>query len=194
MILLVLAVGCAEQKKEAYGSISGKVTPIGEEVIVQAIQNGSIIKQINVREDGIYNLTGLPEGKYGLLFLKDEYTYSYNDEINQNLLFENNQLKLDKVETIYIKKNEESKNYNIDLNIEKPDYLSQLISVKFKQSITEKEIEDLVSKYNLTILDKYSKRYDLLVPPKKSVIEIVISLKKTNLTESVNINKKVRGS
>lgn len=168
--------------KEEFGSISGTVTPADTSILVQAIQNGSLVKQVNVNEDGSYNITGLEPGRYGLLFVRVDKVYIYHKEVMQVDWFENDTLQLDRIEVIEINKNESKSDLNINFERKTPDYVAKKVVIKFDSSFDKKKIEEILRPYYDEIIEirKYYGSDDwyctIKIKQDKTVLDVVNEL------------------
>jgi len=173
-------------------SISGKVTGTDETVKVRAIQNLSLIAETTTNPDGSYKISNLPEGKYGLLFIKG-YGYIYNDQINSNWYIVEGNIEIN--ETITVTSDKNSGDYDIDLGPapswwigggtgEYPDYGAGKIFVWFNDDVPQNKIDSLITNYNCSINHKYEwGSYLLAISDNKTVFEMIRAFKSESIVK-----------
>ena len=184
-----LIFNCEKNPVSSYtGSISGKVIGTDQTVKVRAIQNLSLVSETTTNSDGNYKISNLPEGKYGLLFVKKDAVYIYNDQINSRW-YEQAETEIN--ETIVVTSGKDSGDYNIDLGPtgEKPDYEAGIVLVLFKDDALQNNIETLITDYHCSIKYKFNPvNYSLNVPDNKTVFEIVRAFKSESIVKNSNIS------
>jgi hypothetical protein len=117
--LLSLIIGCAP--------LHGSVRPPFENVTVRLIQNGHIIKETQTDSLGSFRIENISDGKYGLLFVKDDKVYIYNDENTEGLWFVNDTVDLDVIEFLIL--NKTPMKIKFDFDKEKSDYLNRILKI-----------------------------------------------------------------
>lgn len=167
------------------GSISGHVASNDTSMVVQAIQNLSIITQTNINENGAYSL-GLSPGKYGLLFVKNgcEYTYIYKDRVNNKGVNWKNEFEnlSEEIEFINLSEDEQLEEYNLDLEKDGPDYQTCLLVIFFRSNVSQVEAADFRIFHNLTLIDEWKPSWSnslidtVKLPPDKTALEVAWNL------------------
>lgn len=158
---------------ETTASIRGIVKPIEAGVRVRLIQNLSFVSETTTKFDGSYSFYNMPKGTYGLLFLKNNKTYIYNDLTNNGWNIGN----------ININELVEPSNDNYDFNFgeENQDYISDKFSVVFENNATEDYIGEVIESYNLSLIRRFEwahgiVSYEVRIPANKTVFEIMAQL------------------
>ncbi|PIN89581.1 hypothetical protein COU60_03145 [Candidatus Pacearchaeota archaeon CG10_big_fil_rev_8_21_14_0_10_34_76] len=182
ILCLVLLMTSLASSQET-GSISGSVIPAEEDIKVQAIQNLSLVAETFTDENGNYVIEGLSPGNYGLVFIKDEKAYVYNDEINSILTrWENDRIIVTIKEPII----SNSSDININLDKELPDYALRRITIQFKENVSEEQIEEVIASCRCELLEidekSYGTYYKLNAPEEEFLFKIIKDL---NMNENV---------
>lgn len=142
------------------GSISGNVIPNDTSIVVQAIQNLSIVNQTNINKDGTYSLE-LPPGRYGLLFVQSngcQYIYIYKDRVNNLGVNWKNEFEnlSEEIEFINLSEEEQLDGYNFDLEQEGRDYIKPCyLTLYFRNNVSQQETAIIRLTYNLTLIDEW---------------------------------------
>jgi len=189
-------ISCSKNPVGSYkGSISGKVMGTDQTVKVRAIQNLSLVSETTTNSDGNYKIEDLPEGKYGLLFAKEDVVYIYNDQINSSWYTEEGNIEVN--ETIVVNSGKNSGDYNIDLGPipswgtgEHPDYGADEVFVLFNDEVPQNKIEALITDYNCSINHKYeSGSYLSDIPDNKTVLEMIRAFKSESIVKFSHPNR-----
>lgn len=172
-----------------YGSISGKVVPEESGIVVRAIQNGRLVSESTTNEEGSYVIPHLPRGVYGLLFVRGDRVFIYNNKGSAYSPASEFRV-IDSIDL----KSWPFASFDINLTDEYADYYSGVLLIQSKENITYEELSEALQSKGCSIKEKVSQfspnRYYINIPADVTVfeqMEVIKEIPEIVYVNSVNV-------